>query len=809
MTTNYVQLPPDGVGKLVRHRKLTDLVINTTGYAGNVPVVGSTITGSVTGAYGNLAGVFNSTTINYYLTDVVGTFTTADYVRTGATYYGAVTEIVANVYTPGTIITDPKVPEYAVTVEKASGGRGAALVQFPEFAPQFDAFGHMQVSQMQPVGEYYHFAYDLPGKYWTYTAGSGTVVHNPQISAMVYSTGTSAADVARRSTGQYHPYKPGVSQLILTSCSCGDTGVANVIREWGYFDDNNGFGFRLDGTTWKVFLRSDASGVPIDIEVSQANWNVNTLLTDATSDMIGALGGKVLDASKNNIYWMDVQGTAGRVRLGVTTPDGRRITVHQFLWSNTYPDLTKTNVGAKFAGNGTVYGGSIGWATVCRQLSLPITWQQRNTGSAAGTTYLRVGVGVVFSETADIKYTGVYTHITPPNPITVTSSDDYQPFLSFKAKSTINGPSISATAGISGSPGLITGANYTIETVGTTNFTLVGAGSNNPGVVFTATGTASGTGTVHQNVQNSVIGIHETFDWATTGNVNLHIGIFVAPSDDYLQGRVWSETIDPNTMLYVDQTAYAMPNYQFWGTSAQITANISPGLTIQYEGVPSYATGNLWVSGITSGPLLKEMYISQNQFFANAAWTTGSVTNKSKIIKQLTSTETPNLTTANTAYVPVAVGGRSFSVTSTTGLNVGQLISGTGVPMGTIVDSITGNVVLMNGYFTSIPSGPVNYNFSNVGYRGNYQVTKSQTLSTINMYGYYRFQPIESFIAPANSEGRTALGDRIDKSFGLGPNLTAPENAKGVFIFGVKALGNVYPGSYPTLMFTKFWKEIR
>ena len=809
MTTNYVQLPPDGVGKLVRHRKLTDLVINTAGYTGNVPVVGSTITGSVTGAYGNLAGVFNSTTINYYLTDVVGTFTTADYVRTGATYYGAVTGIVANVFTSGTVITDPKIPEYAVTVEKASGGRGAALVQFPEFAPQFDAFGHMQVSQMQPVGEYYHFVNDLSGAYYTKTVGSGTVVHNPQISAMVYSTGTSAADVARRTTGQYHPYKPGVSQLIVTTVNCSDSGAANVVREWGYFDDNNGFGFRLDGTTWKVFLRSDASGVPIDLEVSQANWNVNTLLTDATSDMVGAYGAKALDAAKNNTYWMDIQGTAGRVRLGVTTPDGRRITVHQFEWSNSYPDLTRTNVGAKFAGNGVVYGGSVAWSSVCRQLSLPMTWQQRNTSTASGTTNMQIGVGVVFSETADIKYTGKYIHITPPNPITITSSDDYQPFLSFKAKSTLPGPNMSATAGIGGSPGLVAGASYTILTVGTTDFTLIGAGSNNPGVVFTATGTASGTGTVYQNIQNSIIGIHETFDWATTGNVNLDIGIFVAPGEDYLQGRIWSSTIAPDTMLFVDQTAYAMPNYQFWGTSAQITANISPGLIIQYDGVPSYATGNLWVSGITSGPLLKEMYLSQNQFFANTAWTTGTVTNKSKIIKQLTSTETPNLTTGNSTYVPVSLGGRSFSVTSTTGLTPGQLVSGTGVPLGTIVDSITGNVVLMNGYFTSIPSGPVNYNFSNVGYRGNYQVTKSQTLGTMNMYAYYRFQSIESFIAPANSSGRASLGDRIDKSFGLGPNLTVPENAKGVFIFGAKALGNVYAGAYPTLMYTKFYKEIR
>jgi hypothetical protein len=116
---------------------------------------------------------------------------------------------------------------------------------------------------------------------------------------------------------------------------------------------------------------------------------------------------------------------------------------------------------------------------------------------------------------------------------------------------------------------------------------------------------------------------------------------------------------------------------------------------------------------------------------------------------------------------------------------------------------------MMNNYFNAIPSGSSNYTFSNIGYRGNYQVTKSQTLSTINMYGYYRFQPIESFIAPANSAGRASLGDRIDKSFGLGPNLNAGENQKGVFIFGVKALGNVVAGAYPTLMYTKFWKEMR
>jgi len=46
----------------------------------------------------------------------------------------------------------------------------------------------------------------------------------------------------------------------------------------------------------------------------------------------------------------------------------------------------------------------------------------------------------------------------------------------------------------------VTGTIYQIVSVGTTDFTLIGAASNNVGVVFTATGAGSGTGTAKQAV---------------------------------------------------------------------------------------------------------------------------------------------------------------------------------------------------------------------------------------------------------------------------------------------------------------------
>jgi hypothetical protein len=51
------------------------------------------------------------------------------------------------------------------------------------------------------------------------------------------------------------------------------------------------------------------------------------------------------------------------------------------------------------------------------------------------------------------------------------------------------------------------GTSYTIATVGTTDFTLIGASSNTVGVIFTATGVGSGTGTAFPNSVNNNTGL--------------------------------------------------------------------------------------------------------------------------------------------------------------------------------------------------------------------------------------------------------------------------------------------------------------
>ena len=87
---------------------------------------------------------------------------------------------------------------------------------------------------------------------------------------------------------------------------------------------------------------------------------------------------------------------------------------------------------------------------------------------------------------------------------------------------------ITATASAGG---FVVGVKYTILTVGTTDFTAIGATSNAIGVVFTATGVGSGTGTAAPNPNSSDTG---TSGASTVGNYQLTTG-----STTFTYGTGW------------------------------------------------------------------------------------------------------------------------------------------------------------------------------------------------------------------------------------------------------------------------------
>ena len=62
----------------------------------------------------------------------------------------------------------------------------------------------------------------------------------------------------------------------------------------------------------------------------------------------------------------------------------------------------------------------------------------------------------------------------------------------------------------------VIGTEYTIATVGTTDFTLIGAANNNVGTVFTATGVGTGTGTATYGTSYTIATVDDGLGGATT-----------------------------------------------------------------------------------------------------------------------------------------------------------------------------------------------------------------------------------------------------------------------------------------------------
>ena len=89
-----------------------------------------------------------------------------------------------------------------------------------------------------------------------------------------------------------------------------------------------------------------------------------------------------------------------------------------------------------------------------------------------------------------------YNQPTPRPPASATKAyvPDFMDVINYANSDLLAG----FIAGAQGVPFII-GALFKIETVGTTDFTAIGASSNSVGVQFTATGTGTGTGTAKRD----------------------------------------------------------------------------------------------------------------------------------------------------------------------------------------------------------------------------------------------------------------------------------------------------------------------
>lgn len=280
-------------------------------------------------------------------------------------------------------------PDDATHIQKVDS-RGQAYTRFAEGSPTMDAFGNMRISSARILGGYEYSQSDQAGLFQDKIATGGTITWSAGSAKTVLAvTGDNGSSVTR-TTNRWHFYQPGVGNLAILTCSLSDTGKTNNTRRWGYFDEDDGLFFEVSGTTVNVVLRSSTLGT--ELRIPQSSWNGDKL--DGTG-----VSGMTLDLTKASFYWIDYAWLGvGTVRFGVLAPDGSRWACHTFENPNAHA------------------------VAYMRTGSLPIRYENFNTGVTSGVSSMNLICAAVYSESTTDYVFWRYADIETPAPVAVSTN---------------------------------------------------------------------------------------------------------------------------------------------------------------------------------------------------------------------------------------------------------------------------------------------------------------------------------------------------------------------------------------------------
>ena len=249
--------------------------------------------------------------------------------------------------------------------------------------------------------------------------------------------------------------------------------------------------------------------------------------------------------------------TFGRVSATTPVTTGDITTLVDGTYVNVSGDTMSSGANLTFAGGGQVLG-------------LPNT--PVGDSAAASKYYVdQIAAGLAWKAAVnlltatDIPMTGSTGTLVIDGHSALTSSDTGYRIL-------ITDPSVTAGS-------FIVGNTYTIEAVGSTDFTLIGAASNTVGLVFTATGVGAGTGTA------SSAGIYVYTDNGTTYTMARS-----ADADTY-------QELIGATVFVLEGTTYANTG---WTQSNHYLTSFAGQTWVQNSGTGTYVGGTgITVSGNT------------------------------------------------------------------------------------------------------------------------------------------------------------------------------------------------------------------
>ena len=371
MAHQHIRVPPDSTGKRIPHSAefFIDYDNGTVDFA-----LGDTVifqTSQVTGTVVNIDSSSTTSTGTFQLlldnnsseTLVDGENIQVDGV-THATLDGIPTQ---KYYIPYFTLAGGEYPSNRARVNRY----GSINVKPEQGDFQLNATGRLKVGQELVLGEYNFSRFTNFPIVSTITSGGGAQSIDSTYGANKYSVTGASGDLVKRRSDVYHVIGVNYPVIYEGQIQHGDIGKANHRRRWGYFDDNNGAFFELDGTTLYVVIRSNNTGSVVDTRIAQANWN---------GDRLDGNGGErnitnaTLDITKINFYWISFSQSSCSISWGIRT-SFRNITCHAYCWTNTQI------------------------RPLFKRWSLPVSWEMENTGLALSPSEMWVPYAQVVADT--------------------------------------------------------------------------------------------------------------------------------------------------------------------------------------------------------------------------------------------------------------------------------------------------------------------------------------------------------------------------------------------------------------------------
>jgi hypothetical protein len=155
------------------------------------------------------------------------------------------------------------------------------------------------------------------------TTNGGSAVSS--LGGASFATGTNVSGTSKSVSLNTVIYSAGAEIFTEVTASFTAPTSANSFQRIGLYDDNNGFFFGYEGTTFGVTVRNNA----VDTQVAKASFSEDTLVGGASSLFTRAGVPEAIDLTKQNIFRIRFgwQGSAP-VYWEVMAPDGRFVTVH-------------------------------------------------------------------------------------------------------------------------------------------------------------------------------------------------------------------------------------------------------------------------------------------------------------------------------------------------------------------------------------------------------------------------------------------------------------------------------------------------